>query len=451
MRYETHTTFARIVHPDLFHNSPYERSTNEASFALLQSYLTPNDRAGVPDDVSREAIRLRFFLREPDAIYHDNSEAVVSSGFREIHATLPPPIFLDASPPLLAPVCRRALENLLRKCGLAPETDAAQPEASEYQGMRLGEFLREAAEEQRQRQMQAGAGAGPSSITLTLARVQAIRGAFRSQRGILTAFTGSLDVKGQLAALEGLAKAIDRLAHIDFRNVSVVFGGSRNAVDTHNGDVWLSLPGSHEWLQFLSTMSWDLIRDRQRQLASLRTFSRRAAEILGVHRVQPSSAVERSSQYRRLLLEIIEAGRREDGATGLSDVTLLIHERLDEEPARTRVDVQQGAVVVPFPSTVHTIWSALTLLGPAAQSAARERIDERRKVEEIKGKVVRRLRLRSLLKDDALSWSNFNNACRRLLQIDERMLVVTEGLVLRIADKNRVAEDAVEVAWDYEF
>ena len=91
--------------------------------------------------------------------------------------------------------------------------------------------------------------------------------------------------------------------------------------------------------------------------------------------------------------------------------------------------------------------------GPALAAALRERARVQGDLERLRGLAERRLRLRRLTQDPALSPERFRAACLRLLGPASTPLArLLEGLCVRVGLANQVAADGdtIDLAWDFE-
>jgi len=251
----------RKVHPDLFHEYPDERRTNETSLKHLQNYLSQvglgiggrggggdggGGGGGAVDSETRPgALKLQFYVRDAGAV---DPSLEIDKGLRLVTVSLPPPMS-QASVRQHSSSSRsesekgphisvtRALHRLLRAVGVTTLSDSdrsSDPSSQTYGGegggqeipkkkntqwhwwaeelvqeldgstLPLRQFAQDAAEVLRRQE---------SSMLAAHAQVSSLRAAFRMARGLTVTYTDAFvcdySPAEQVAKFVNLARALD--------------------------------------------------------------------------------------------------------------------------------------------------------------------------------------------------------------------------------------------------
>eukprot|EP00897_Mesotaenium_endlicherianum_P002441 jgi/Mesen1/2224/ME000152S01317 len=214
---------------------------NEKSFQVLQEYLSVAQDGGAPrgpdgsgsgsGSSAPRFYHLTFFIRKT-GIRHGTDETAGTSagGLERVEVVLPPPQRPRYSGSTLLSPTRVALGRLFAACGLPAEVPA---------------LFHRAAEMQRRSESTPGSSLERQAVF--------VRNALRMGRGVfakLRAPASEAPPARQVAALERLARALDRAPKLELAGVTLVLAGEYG-VDPH-GSVWLDHAGeAEEWAAFL--------------------------------------------------------------------------------------------------------------------------------------------------------------------------------------------------------
>ena len=405
-----------------------------------------------PQDADTEAGRpftFEFYVRDgPRADgaaegTHKGTEA--GDTLRRVLLTLPPPGRTGV---------HKGMRKLLAAAGAVQEAEAVDQEPELPPGLPLTRFLPIAAERQRQ---VSGSDSGPAG------RLARARTALRVGRGVLLSYAMEAPPERRAELAERLVAALDACPAGHLQQATVVVG-HESGVDGL-GQVLLDadaarLPGA--WLERLRGVDAVAVA-----AARARTAERRQAEVLAAQRLAvdvvhaSETGLVLSPEYAAFLARAVDAGPRSAAAPGgrappLAGVLLHVGGRSQDGwadadwPAGYGARLREGVLAVPASAPAASVWAFLDRWG---QEAARERAAQRAleaRSSEAAALVRRRLRLRALLRDEAVPHHRFVSCCSRLLQHAMLLTPVAEGLTLRVSTLNSVERDVINIAWDAE-
>ncbi|CAG9462164.1 unnamed protein product [Pedinophyceae sp. YPF-701] len=465
----------RLVHPDLFHDSPVERATNETSLKALQQYLSEVGlgfgssgaaQGGLGE--STGALRVKFFLREPDG--------GPDAGLRQVAASLPPPHRTLGGAPA-APVAR-ALRKLLVAVGLIeggaahdPERDAwrqdddaahawSQGLAAELDGadLPLAQFVQEAAEVLRRQE---------AEMMGVRARVGSMRAAFRFGRGVSVTHTAALSAlppSQQVDRMLDLARALDVIDEYNIFPGEQPLAGTRiclgraTAIDSF-GTVWLDVRSPvEEWIAHLAKMDLAGVRAQQQRVADVRALENRCADALGVAVLYATHADTLTPAYWNHLTALhsyCQAHGAHAGAPLLSlpAIPLEMHPADPAAPHEDQltVDAASGALVAPIGCPPDLLVEHARRAGAEAVAVAQRVRGEAERRANLADQTRLALGLRRLAQDPALPNTLFMECCHRLMEHKRKLQPVLAGQSLRVAPESRAPRPDspyIDIAYD---
>ncbi|CAD7695518.1 unnamed protein product [Ostreobium quekettii] len=431
----------------------HAQGENERSLKLLQEYLR-EAKSGSLGNVSPPPYRFVFFVKDKEQEKAKSSELrgidpnaedrqSDTDAMEKLHRvaiTLPPPARNPAGLGLPRGA-RKALVALMESCGL-PQTLTSTILESKS-GDLLREFLPEAAEMTRKQAQSSDA------IALSLANAKL---ALRMGRQVAVGFGAScatLDDKQQLELLEGVAWALDRSSQSDVRGCQLMLGEERG-VDAV-GRVWLhSQDTPSAWLQQLLGTDIECVHLRRSLQASRHVLESQVAAAMGVSMVYASSELMVTPMYMTFLKELhrVAQGKGRFKDAQLSRVPVCVVR--DDSNCAATVNEKLGFISLSVSKSPDEVYRSIEELGPAALTALEKKELENKRIEKLQREVRQRLKLRRFMRDPALDVNKFRTCCRKLLQDVPGLIALTEGLSLRVSNKNRVAREdgTIEIAWD---
>lgn len=153
----------------------------------------------------------------------------------------------------------------------------------------------------------------------------------------------------------------------------------------------------------------------------------------------------------------------------------MITEEKAGNPRGFGVDERTGALQAPLDASAPEVWEHVSRNGGEAHAAVEAHEEARgfrhlcrferaldnrhrrilaqanRRLQDLTQLVVRRLRLRKLVHDQAISKDQYRAGCYRLLKHADRLVGPSEGLSLRLSDGNRVPGDGsvIDLSWEF--
>lgn len=267
-------------------------------------------------------------------------------------------------------------------------------------------------------------------------------------------FGGGLPDAGvveQLAQLRQLVQVLDGLLELDVAGVR--FGlGSGYGVDSQ-GTVWLPAGAPPEaWSQFLSTAELSLCRRQQKLAQHLHEQETALARLLGIGLVQSHQELLLTPAYRQFLERAVAAaaGSRGGALPSASGAAVSLRVEPGWMASETAID-ERGTVTVPVSISGEELQQALARLGPRAAAASQTLRQQEADMARLGGQTERKLRLRRLSRDPALSAVRFKTACYRMLAHAAELAPLLDGLVVRVSETNALAADrsCIDIAWDW--
>ncbi|CAL8469784.1 g9326 [Coccomyxa elongata] len=447
------------VHPDLFHDIPFARQANEHSFKLLQEYLDSARKGGEVGRTAGVPFKFLFYLhkeQEDDVDGMLKDDSTDEGDLRRVDLVLPPPARLDAGAAegALPRATQRALGKLLAACGLDAEfAGGADVGAASH----LRDFIPAAAELARQRQF---SQRGPRH------EISALRTALRLGRQVTIGFAPAVLARGsaeQAEQLRKLAAALDRISHVELAGVHVMLG-SDYGVDPQ-GRLWLDAQDNALfWSGYLLAVDVSECHERQEAAARVRRLEASVAALLGLSMVYCMPSLRMRPEFIRFLERMAAAGSQRGpigGAREFSGVPLCV---MSEEESGTAepsgrigedaftVDMDMGFLSAPVGASADQVYDFIKAHGKEVAEVLDRRKVQHQKAEDLRRAVERRLRLRRLSHDPAVSHDRFCSACMRLLQNADALMQLLDGLEVRISEVNVVAPDGVyiDIAWDFQ-
>ncbi|CAL5229048.1 g12297 [Coccomyxa viridis] len=434
------------VHPDLFHDVPHAREANEHSFKLLQEYLEFAKKGGELGRTAGVPYKFRFFLYKQDGSEAEPAEQ--NGELKKVELILPPPARLDAGTAegALPRSTQKALGRLFSACGLSADFTGG---AEQDQPLNLRQFVPQAAELARQRQL---SQRGPRHDISTL------RTALRLGRQVTVGFAPSVRARGavvQADLIRQVAAALDKVQHLDVRGLRFMLG-QEYGVDAE-GQLWLDASDNALfWSGYLTATDFSECHDRQATLKRIQLLEASVAASLGVSMVYSSPALRAKPGYysllERLAAEASELGAVAGGANR-SVPLQVVEDKTSEDPGSQSgfsTDTDFGFLSVPVSAPAQHVYKHIEAHGLEVRRALAERRQQHDKAEDLRRALERRLRLRRLSKDPALSHERFCRACMRFLQRADALMPLMEGLEVRISEASMVSPDGahIDIAWD---
>ncbi|KAK9830000.1 hypothetical protein WJX72_009135 [[Myrmecia] bisecta] len=342
-----------------------------------------------------------------------------------------------------------ALGKLLAACGL----DAALAGEVAGASQPLRDFLPEAAELLKQRENQQK---GPRH------QLAVMRSALRLGRQVTVGFVDSLRQQGadvQVALMEKLVAALDRLQHIDLDGINIIIGHGYGVDST--GAVRLTAKGSSsDWTGQLMQVDPGECRRKQVSMQNLHHLESAVAQAVGVSMIYTSTELAAQPAYTPFLqrlayhattegavrpLEAREVPLRIETGRGSSQVPSMSGQ------AGFGVDDVLGFITVPITATPTQVYQHIKWQAPKAQSILQHNRADAERSEGLRHSVERALRLRRLLRGPGVPTDGFRECCRRMLQNRDALGSLLEGTSVRIAHDNSVAPDGahIDIAWNF--
>ncbi|KAK9907490.1 hypothetical protein WJX75_004677 [Coccomyxa subellipsoidea] len=447
------------VHPDLFHDIPFARQANEHSFKLLQEYLDAAKKGGEVGRTAGVPFKFLFYLhkeQEGDLSEGLHEERADKGDLKRVDLVLPPPARLDAGAAegTLPQATQRALGKLLTACGLIADFVGG---ADEGAAACLREFMPAAAELARQRQF---TQRGPRHD------ISALRTALRLGRQVTVGFSPAVRAQGpgaQAEQLRKLAAALDRISHVQLAGVHVMLGDDYG-VDPL-GRLWLDADDTALfWSGYLLAVDISECHERQEAAARVRRMEASVAALLGLSMLYCMPSLRMKPEFLRFLERMAAAGSERGpigGGREFGGVPLCVTSQ-PESPAvgsiegdsqnDFSVDTSMGFLSAPVNATADQVYNFVMASGKGVAEILSRRKGQHQRAEDLRRAVERRLRLRRLSHDPAVSHERFCTACQRLLQNADTLLQFMDGLEVRVSKVNIVAPDGshIDIAWDFE-
>lgn len=317
-------------------------------------------------------------------------------------------------------------------------------------------------------------------------RVANIRGAFRLARQLLVCFAEPqvVSLSDQVEALELLAAVLDSAPDLDLRGCSILLG-DKTCIDKL-GNMWLDLQDTPGWYLFLSEVDLEFVRKQKAYVQSLRSLERQVAAALGVAALYTSTSNLTQHTYRQFLERLaahssdvgpVEGGRFKDLPVSILPAPKIRQhsssspEQGDESswdpggkarPGANNeelfgVDESLGYIWVRDDAAAAQVYASIRSSGDKATFYHYNHRELELSAAEAQDKVLRRLRLRHLYRDDSsVDLEQFLHCCQSLLQRADELLALGAGLLegasIRVSAHNRMAPGGIliDVAWNFE-
>lgn len=370
-----------------------------------------------------------------------------------VEISLPPPkvrVNPDRGPELL-PDTRAAIGRLLAACGLSPAVTGGLTGGEDRRS--FAEFFQQSSELQRQNE----------SAALTLdQRMVVVRNALRMGRGVTASFKSPLaEASGsqQLEALENLARALDMASSVAATGCTIVIGRGYG-VDAL-GNVWLNYEDSVEaWSKFLQEADFVTASERRAAARARRLKEFEIAHLMKVEMVFTHSLLAVHPEYTSFLHRMAQESMA-SGAVGggkFSELPVRVsgpnREGSDATLGAFSVDETMGYISVPVWERLPNIYRYIEQQGTQALLYRKQYKTAEKKLDQLKVRVRKALRLRNLMLDVTLGNEQHLAACVRLLFNAPQLVKYTEGLSLAISDEWRLPVKGVKgyayMKWDFD-
>ncbi|KAL4428229.1 hypothetical protein ABPG75_002318 [Micractinium tetrahymenae] len=478
----------------------YKRDANTRSFKMLHEYLEAartGPRVPVPyrfhffvrtgegsgdDDDSSAAPGAAAEGRAPPAGDPAAPAAGLPPGLREVTVMLPPPT-RGAPGEALSGSARKAFGTLLAALGLpsriGSDGDAGQEADQFSRFVNLREFLPQAVETVHQ---YAAAQSGAQH------QLGALRTALRLGRRIAAGFGGGAAAAGalrQLSLLRRLVAALDALPQsVDLAGLKITIGDS-SGVDGL-GTVWLDAEASQAaWERQLAGVDAEHCRRQQALRQQVKAQEAAVASALGLAMLYTQQEASLSSDYRQALERLASAaagrgpvgsgrfrelpvmlqpagegqhggsGAASAGGGGSSSTSSKSSSSAGSRDGRVEgcaVDPTAGLLLAPVDVTAEALYAAIERLGPQVLAAAAQRRRREAELAALRQQVERKVMLRRLVRDPAISDARFKSCLDRMLGSAQKLSGLLHGQSVRVAEVNGLSPDraVIDIAWNWQ-
>ncbi|KAJ7546618.1 hypothetical protein O6H91_08G047200 [Diphasiastrum complanatum] len=436
----------KLVHPDLFHNSPNEQATNQRSFQLLQEYL---DVAKGKESPQRPSYHFEFYIKEYEATSN-----------KRVELFLPPPQIRHHPQrgKELSPLTKVALGRLLSACGLSSEV-SGHLEGSEN-NMNLFEFFQHASEIQRQSE---------ASLLNLEQQVRVVKSALQVGRRITILFRRPLSdatCQEQLQVLENLARAVDEIQRVELAGCVLIIGDGYGVDD--GGNVWLNCEDdARSWAKYLGEVNWTNVSSCQSAAKARRLKEFQVAQLLEVEMIFADDSLVKKLEYLFFLDQLADNAIK-NGAVGSGKFYELpirvtspsiesdipnTENKSSNKNAQLAIDENMGYISVSVVESPLNLHKFIEEHGEEALKVRRRFKLLEKQMEDLKAHVRKHLRLRHLAFDETLKSDQLQSACMRLLRNARLLQKHTEGLGICISAEHHLplpgSKGLVYLKWDF--
>lgn len=458
----------KLVHPDLLHDFPRERSSNEQSFQVLQEYLSVLESGPESTDFGTPRLyHFNFFIKQSLTFHKDGDEGMTEPSLRKVEMTLPSPQRSRSGNGELPLATKLALQRLFEACGLLGDFTGG---LKGNEKLRLSDIFQHAAEMQR---------SGSVSLSPAERHIIFIRNALRMGREVVASFRPPLAEASsdeQIKVLEKLCRALDRVPDLNLSGLAMAIGDGYG-VDPL-GNIWLNHCDDVElWAKYLSDSNPDMARERRKESQRRRGNEFLTARAMEVEMVYTDDATGVLPEYTEFLKRMV-IGAEEHGAVGAGrfhDLPLrVLHPRRNCERNMERdrgdkstdfesskfeglswnVDTRMGFIVVPLTASQEEVYKFIESEGDKALIFRQQYKREEKRLKDATAHVRSKLRLRHLACDDKkISNDQFLAACSRMLRYAPEIQNQMEGLSVCISDEHRLpiagVRPMLHVKWNF--
>ncbi|GLJ46661.1 hypothetical protein SUGI_0983510 [Cryptomeria japonica] len=418
---------------------------NQRSFQLLQEYLNAAKGFSSPEQHSYHFI---FYL-------HGDT---TSEKLEKVEVSLPCPQvrFLSPNRATILPATRAALGNLLFACGLSRHVKGGLTD--EEDSLRISDLLQQASEIQRHNE---------TSLLGMEQKLVVVKNAMCIGRGVRVSFCSALaglTLKQQLALLHTLGKAFDLCKEIKLLGHSVLIG-DRYGVD-NLGNLWLNHEDNEEkWSAFLSAADLVTALKYKREATLRRAKELKVAKLMEIEMIFTHDSLSIHPRYLRFLNEIAESALQHGAVGGGKFYELPVkvigspnelgcYEGEKKCSMTTfEVDDTMGFVAVPVWENLTNMYSFIEQHGEKALESRQRFKQLEERLEEMKKKTRKLLKLRHLTFDKGLSRDKCLSACTRLSRSARELTRYTEGLSICLSHENQLPEPGSKrplcLKWDF--
>jgi hypothetical protein len=446
----------KLVHPDLFHNYPEAKEENEASFKLLQQFISDSNTSYC--DRRAHMFQFKFYLKSKNNSTDDGDgkfSAAVGDGLQKVDVALQQPRYMKGwvgdeaagINPELAP----ALNKLLKACGLTTIDTSTHPSHTQEDstwGARsfgfdssLKSFLPYAVEEWQ----------SLSLSTTPLGRLDAKRSALRLFRGVVvTCSKGLQDCSVAEACLTKLVQTLDGDHSLNLRGVRFVLDREFkiSAAGAIHVDV-NKLSTKESWIQYI-TKGQDLVaaKVRSKFIEEVRVSEDQVASKLGIASIHCAAKllVSRPEDCKLFLENMgkIKSGEGVWGTETCRPVKIVV-----DSGGECRLNQHDGTIVIPVTERLDKALSFIEENISQAVLTTMKYNKDLKELDRLKSVVRSRLKLRLYSKDDSVTIHQFRQCSNRLVRMSKSLVCHTESIKLRVSDRNRVKKDCIDIAWDF--
>ncbi|KAJ7545871.1 hypothetical protein O6H91_08G014100 [Diphasiastrum complanatum] len=402
----------KLVHPDLFHNSPNEQATNQRSFQLLQEYL---DVAKGKESPQRPSYHFEFYIKEYEATSN-----------KRVELFLPPP----------------------------------QIRHHPQRGKELSPLTKHASEIQRQSE---------ASLLNLEQQVRVVKSALQVGRRITILFRRPLSdasCQEQLQVLENLARAVDEIQRVELAGCVLIIGDGYGVDD--GGNVWLNCEDdARSWAKYLGEVNWTNVSSCQSAAKARRLKEFQVAQLLEVEMIFADDSLVKKLEYLFFLDQLADNAIK-NGAVGSGKFYELpirvtspsiesdipnTENKSSNKNAQLAIDENMGYISVSVVESPLNLHKFIEEHGEEALKVRRRFKLLEKQMEDLKAHVRKHLRLRHLAFDETLKSDQLQSACMRLLRNARLLQKHTEGLGICISAEHHLplpgSKGLVYLKWDF--